>query len=393
MAELMAMETNNFPVMIAAGGTGGHVFPALAVCEELVSRGISVLWIGTSRGIESRVAMPNGVTLELIEVRGFRGKSMLQKFLVPFGLLKAIVRVRSVMKKSGVRVVLGFGGYVAASAGLAAAISRTPLLIQEQNAVPGSTNRLLSRFARQLFTAFPSAFPGHRRLTLTGNPVRRQICERAASIEDQDRQDGTFRLVILGGSLGAKPINDLVPAALSVLEERVFAATNISGMTAKSSGVSDVGRLHVAHQTGPGHLQSVKDGYRDASFSGSNRVDVALEEFFDDMQELLATADLVIARAGALTVSELAVMGVPSILIPLPHAIDNHQYFNAQFMESEGAAILLQQDGLDVEKLVAVLETLLRDSRALQTMAKRAKAVARPEASQTIAMSCMEYVA
>ncbi len=349
-------------ILMMAGGTGGHVFPALAVAEELRKRGYTLDWVGTERGLEQRVVPSAGFTLHHLSVRGVRGKSPLETLRGLWKLGEASVEALKLLRELQPAAVVGMGGYVAGPAGVAAWLCRRPLLIHEQNAVAGTTNRLLAPLARRVLGGFPGAFVDTSKLIVAGNPIRSELLaagEKAGYDYDGKRP---LRLLILGGSLGARPINEVMPATLKGLGE--------------AGGVN----FEVWHQTGEAHAEAVAAQYAEA---GLERVKVSA--FVEDMAAAYAWADLVVCRAGALTVTELSVMGRPAILIPLPHAIDDHQTANARFLADCGGALLMKQADMDATSLGKALLAYARYPGRLQAMAKATRAAAKPEATVQVA--------
>ncbi|WP_440996895.1 undecaprenyldiphospho-muramoylpentapeptide beta-N-acetylglucosaminyltransferase [Arhodomonas sp. SL1] len=352
-------------VLILAGGTGGHVFPALAVAEELRRRDIPVAWMGTRRGLEARVVPESGIPFHPIAVRGLRGRGPMDAVTAPAMLLRALAQAIRVVTRLRPRLVLGMGGYVAGPGALAAWLLRRPLVIHEQNAVPGMTNRRLARLATRVLTGFDRPFPGAPAARFTGNPVRADVCRLPPPQERfAGREGGAARLLVLGGSLGAKALNEAVPAAV----------------TALAAGR----RPLVRHQAGERTLDLARQAYADAG------IDAEVTPFIEDMAGAYGWADLVICRAGALTVAELAAAGVGSILVPYPHAVDDHQAANAGYLTEAGAAEMIRQQDLAVDGLGRRLDALLGDRGALETMARRARERGRPEAASTVASACLE---
>ncbi|NNM51424.1 MAG: undecaprenyldiphospho-muramoylpentapeptide beta-N-acetylglucosaminyltransferase [Pseudomonadales bacterium] len=352
-------------LMILAGGTGGHVFPALAVAEIWRQRGMNVEWLGTAAGIEARIVPAAGITLHTLPVYGLRGKGWKQRVRAPLPLLKAGWLAWRLMHRQDVALALGMGGYVTGPAGLAARLAGKPLVIHEQNAVAGLSNRWLAPWASRLLTGFPGVFGDQAKASLVGNPVRASI---AALPEPRLRQhqEGVLQILVLGGSQGADALNRIVPLALQRL------AMECS--------------LRVVHQCGEKHLTLTEERY--ANLQGKTQV----IPFIQDMAAAYLAADLVICRAGALTVAELAAAGVPSLLIPLPSAVDDHQTHNARYLSDAGAAVLCPQVGLDAEKLLAALQPL-RDTDRRLSMAKNARALAQPDAAKRVADICQEIIA
>ena len=358
-------------VLIMAGGTGGHVYPALAVATELIDRGCRVEWVGTHRGLEARVVPDAGITLHYLLVRGVRGKNPLWKILGLLVLLLSTLQALWLVLRLSPQCVVGMGGYVAGPAGVAAWVLRKPLLIHEQNAVAGTTNRLLAPFASKILAGFPGAFKTEREYTVVGNPVRRELLQRAAATGHQDFVgQRPLRLLVLGGSLGAKPINELVPNAVkSLMEARGEKA------------------LEVRHQSGNLHLQTVLEAY--GSLVEEN---VQVAAFIEDMASAYEWADLVLCRAGALTVSELSIMGCPALLVPLPHAIDDHQSANADFLAGPGGGVLLPQDTLSAEHLNDVVMTYLDSPTRLVAMAEISAGLGIPGATSSVCDCCEELI-
>ena len=357
-------------VLMMAGGTGGHVYPALAVATELIGRGCRVEWIGTDRGLEARVVPEAGITLHCLVVRGVRGKNPLWKVLGILYLMLSTLQALWLVFRLSPQCVVGMGGYVAGPAGVAAWLMRKPLLIHEQNAVAGTTNRLLAPFASKVLAGFPGAFKTEVDNTVVGNPVRRELLQRAANSDYDFAGQRPLRLLIVGGSLGAKPINELLP---SVVKSIV--------------GDDTSGVIEVWHQTGIAHLEPVRESYGQLLDVG-----VKVTAFIEDMASAYEWADLVLCRAGALTVSELSIMGRPAILVPLPHAIDDHQTANAHFLSDPGGGILLRQDELSVGSLRKVLESYLKYPGLLDAMASASANLGTPGATKSVCDYCEELI-
>jgi len=350
--------------MIMAGGTGGHVFPALALARVLRAHSRQVIWLGTQRGLEARVVPADGFAIEWLSISGMRGKGLVQKLKSSVQLCRSIWEAFRIIRRHRPGVVVGLGGFVAGPGGLAAWLCRRPLLIHEQNAIAGYTNRMLSHLAREVLTAFPAAFAGNRKARLIGNPVRADI---AALPRPEDRfagRDGPARVLVVGGSLGAMRLNEAVPAALA----RLAAAG---------------ARFEVRHQAGEKHIDAARAAYAAAGVTGE------VTAFIADMADALAWADLVICRAGALTVAELAAAGVGAILVPYPHAVDDHQTHNAQFLVDAGAAQRVADATLTGESLATLLQPLLADRARLLDMARAARAVARTDAADRLYQACL----
>ena len=356
-------------VLMMAGGTGGHVYPALAVATELMERGYRVEWVGTERGLEQRVVPAAGILLHCLPVRGLRGKGLIDKLRSLVSLLLSSVAALWLVFRLAPRCVVGMGGYVAGPAGVAAWLLRKPLVIHEQNAVAGTTNRMLAPLASKILAGFNDAFAPGIEFEVPGNPVRRQLINAGAAATYDYAGGRPLRLLVLGGSLGARPINQVIPGVVRAL-----------------NGHSDAA-IEVWHQTGVAHLQEVRQQY---ACEGDNSVRV--EPYIEDMECAYAWADLVVCRAGALTVAELSIMGRPAILVPLPHAIDDHQSANAHFLTERGAAVILRQDALDEASLADLLREYLGDSGRLAAMAAASRAAATPDAAKCVSDCCEELM-
>lgn len=351
-------------VTIMAGGTGGHVFPALAVAHELAGRGWQVSWLGTADSFESRVVPAAGFELDTIAAFRLRGQGLADRLLAPWRLLRAMRQAWRVLRLRRPQVVLGMGGFVTGPGGLVSRLLRVPLVIHEQNAIPGLTNRWLARIASRVLEAFPGSFPAAIGAQATGNPIRDAI----AALPEPAAVDAgrPVHLLILGGSLGAQALNEHVPAVLGGLPTDL--------------------RPEVRHQAGRGKADVTRAAYRDAS------VTAQVSDFIDDMAGAYTWADLVVCRAGALTVTELMAAGVASVLVPFPFAVDDHQTVNARFLTDASAACLLPQERLDAE-LPGLLQELLRDRSRLHGMGLRAYRLARRDAAARVATVCEELAA
>ena len=350
-------------ILIMAGGTGGHVYPALAVARALEESGARVAWIGTRRGLEARVVPQAGIAMHWLTVSGLRGKGLLAWLLAPIRLLAALLQALQIVASEKPDLVLGMGGFATGPGGVAAWLLRRPLVIHEQNAVAGLTNRWLSRLAGQVLEAFPDSFTCLSSSVVTGNPGRRDILAIAIPEDRFTDRDGPARLLVLGGSQGALSLNQIVPAAVGQLaEER---------------------RPVIRHQTGAGTFDRAKAAYAEQGVAAQ------LNEFIEDMAGAYAWADLVIARAGALTVAELAAAGLGAVLVPYPSAVDDHQTLNAKYLANANAAVLLPESELSPERLARELERLLSRRSELLGMATRARALARPAATQDISDICL----
>ena len=360
----MSSATKN-PILIMAGGTGGHVFPALALARLLRAASHEVIWLGTRRGLEARVVPAENIDIEWLAMSGLRGKGLATLLAAPFKLAHSIWQALSVMRRRRPALVVGFGGFVTGPGGVAAWLTRRPLVIHEQNAIAGYSNRCLAHLSRKVLAAFPNAFPSGIDARVVGNPVRAEIVMQPAPADRFARREGALRLLIVGGSLGASRLNAVVPFAVAQ-----------SGLT-----------LHVRHQAGERGIDAARKAYADA------RADGDVTPFIDDMARAYAEADLVICRSGALTVSELAAVGVASVLVPFPAAVDDHQTVNAQYLVREGAAVLIADRDLTAERLADTLRELCSGRAKLLAMAERARLVARPRAAEELAAACIAQLA
>ncbi len=358
------------PVMIMAGGTGGHIYPALAVANGLATRGQDVVWLGTKRGLESRVIPAQRIPIEWVSVTGLRGKGVASWLLAPVRLFRAFYQSVSILRRIRPSVVLGMGGFVSGPGGLAARLLGRPLIIHEQNAVAGLTNRLLARFADRVFEAFPGSFPNLNRtaarVETIGNPVREDILSLPGPGKRTQAASETLRLLVLGGSQGALRLNLLLPESLAQLEKDA--------------------RPIVWHQAGARTLEQAQNAYL------QNAVEARVEPFIENMADAYAWADLVVCRAGALTVFELAAAGLAALLVPYPSAVDDHQTMNARWLVNAGAAILLPEQDTTAAHISAQIRKFTADRRTLQEMAVRARALAAPNACDRVVQACMEKI-
>jgi UDP-N-acetylglucosamine--N-acetylmuramyl-(pentapeptide) pyrophosphoryl-undecaprenol N-acetylglucosamine transferase len=351
-------------VLIMAGGTGGHVFPALAAARVLRERGFEPVWLGTERGLEARLVPPAQIAMEWISISGIRGKGILTLLAAPFRLFRAIRQSIGVIKRRKPDVVMGAGGFVSGPGGIAAWLMGKPLVIHEQNAVAGMTNRLLARVATRVLEAFPKSFPANARAEAVGNPVRREIVRLAPPEQRFAEHSGPIRLFVFGGSQGAARLNAVVPAAIALLPVEL--------------------RPQVLHQAGERHYQHTTDVYSQQGVTAQVRA------FIDDMAQTYAWADLVICRAGALTVSELAAAGVGAVFVPFAAAVDDHQTRNAQFLVQADAGVMVAERDLTPQRLAQELQTLFAGGRdRLQKMAMNARAQAIVDADVRLADACI----
>ena len=360
------MNEKNINIMIMAGGTGGHVFPALAVAEELQKCGAHVEWLGTARGIENKLVPAANINLHHISVEGVRGRGVLGLLKAPFLIVLAVLQAMYIFYKVKPQVVIGFGGFASGPGGLAAKLLSKPLLIHEQNSIAGTTNRLLSKIADQILVAFSGAF---EQAKVVGNPVRVSISNLMLPGERYSlrvQQKEPLHLLVLGGSLGAKAINELLPESLALLPLNA--------------------RPVVWHQAGKHHLEATLSLYM------QHQVNAKVDAFVENMAEAYAWADIIVCRAGALTVSEVMAAGVAALLIPLPSAIDDHQTHNANMLVKARAGIAISQQELTSEKLAALLLVELADRDYLKTLATNARALALPHAAKSVATIALEMV-
>ncbi len=355
---------NRHCVLIMAGGTGGHVFPALSVAEELRGRGVELHWLGTAAGIEARLVPAADIPLHCLKMAGVRGKNPLFRLAALFKAGVAVMHSMLLLRRLRPFCVIGLGGYASGPGGLAAKLLGVPVIIHEQNAVAGTTNRLLAKVARRCLTGYPIALGGDKGHYI-GNPVRAEIAAIAAPEQRLAQRPAGLRVLVLGGSLGAKAINDCLVAMWPLL--------------------GDLPGAELWHQTGRAHEAVVRQAYQAAGVS------VRADAFIDDMAAAYRWADVVICRAGALTVAELAAAGVPAILVPLPHAIDDHQRANAQWFVDGGAGEILEQRELKAEQLAQRLRELAGQPALLMRRAVAARALAKTDAAKVAADCCMEF--
>ena len=350
------------PVLIMAGGTGGHVFPALAVAEELQKRHVPVVWLGTKKGIEARVVVDAGIEIKWLKVSGLRGKGKLSLLLAPLKLMWACTQALWVMLSVRPVAVLGMGGFASGPGGLMAFVCRKPLLVHEQNAIPGMTNSLLAKMANTVMESFPDSFKITKPVQLVGNPVRTGIINIAKPNDRLKDRTGALNVLVVGGSLGAAALNKAVPEMLSLIENK----NNFS----------------VWHQTGKNNYQQTIELYSQLN------VQAKLGAFIDDMAEAYEWADVVICRAGAMTISELSIAGVASVLVPYPYAVDDHQTANAQYLVDKNAAVLMPQNELTAESLKKVVLSFNRDK--VLKMSEAAQKFSKPQAAEKVAEMCMQ---
>lgn len=341
------MESKN--ILIMAGGTGGHIFPALAVAQTLQQRGHHIVWLGSKNGMEERLIPQHNITLETVVMKGIRGNGIKRKLEAPFMVLKAAYDVLKMIKKHHIQLVIGFGGFITVP-GVAVRLFGIPIVIHEQNAVVGGANKFLSIFAKRILFAFPQAFPNEPRENWVGNPVRQDIATLPEPQYRFDNRQGKLNITMIGGSLGASHLNELLPQALSVLPEPQ--------------------RPNITHQTGRGNLEHVQQLYAKRNINNVHCV-----EFIGDMTAVYRDSDILICRAGALTIAELEAAGLGALLVPLPNAVDDHQTANARSFVNAQAGLLLPQAQLNAENLAKTIANLTREHCLRWAMNARAQAI------------------
>lgn len=350
--------------LIMAGGTGGHVFPGLAVAKRMREAGVDVHWLGTQAGIEARIVPEAGIPVHFISISGVRGKRLKSILLAPFRLLSAVKQSLQIIREIQPDMVLGMGGFASGPGGIAAWLLRKPLVIHEQNAKAGLTNSWLAKVAKKVLEGFPHTFKKNSNIITVGNPVRDEIAHLSPPEARFQDVKTPLRLLVLGGSLGAQAINDLLPQAVAKL--------------------SATERPSVVHQTGEKHFAKTETAYRAAG------VTAEILPFIREMDKAYSSADLVLCRSGALTVAELCAAGLGAILVPFPHAVDDHQTANGNFMVAGGAAILIQQKDLTVDTLAALLKDFYSSREKCKAMAKAAYALRRVDATEKVFTICQE---
>lgn len=351
-------------ILIMAGGTGGHVFPALAVADYMKVSGWRVVWLGTKGGMEEILVPQKGYDIEIMDFSGLRGKNLMVWFLLPLRLLLAFWQSAKVLFQIRPDVVLGMGGYPAFPGGIMASLLNKPLLIHEQNSVPGLANKILAKFADKILLGFPNAIRNEKKIIFSGNPVRKEISQLDIPDKRYAGRSGKLKLLIIGGSLGAQVLNTIVPKMLRLIPDHM--------------------RPLVTHQAGRKHLETLKKNYAEAGVEGELLV------FIENIAVQYANCDLVICRAGALTIAELTVVGIASILVPFPYAVDDHQTSNAKFLSDKDAAVLLPQNELTPQGLAQLLMEFTREK--LLGMAMKARELASPAATRLVAEACMEMI-
>jgi UDP-N-acetylglucosamine--N-acetylmuramyl-(pentapeptide) pyrophosphoryl-undecaprenol N-acetylglucosamine transferase len=348
-------------LMVMAGGTGGHVFPGLAVAHLMQAWGWRVVWLGNPAGMEATLVPKHGIPMEFVRFGGLRGKGLKTKLMLPVNLLRACTQSLAVLRKVKPDVVLGMGGYITFPAGVMTWLSGRPLVLHEQNSIAGLANKVLAKFAKRVLVAFPDALPHAQ---WTGNPIRAELARAPTPNARYAARSGPLNVLVVGGSLGAAALNEVVPRALALLAPQQ--------------------RPRIVHQAGAKHIEALRANYQAAGIATGD--DVQLVPFIDDMTSAYANADLVICRSGAMTVAEIAAVGVAAFFVPFPHAVDDHQTTNAAFLADHGAALLMQQRDLSAEKLADWLRSQTRAT--LAQMAERSRSLAKPDATEQVAQIC-----
>ena len=367
-------------IVVMAGGTGGHIFPALATAQELKARGFSIHWLGTPGSMEAELVPKYGFDISFLPVTGLRGKGLSFLLKAPWRISVSLLRAVRALRQHKPVCVLGMGGYVTGPGGLAARLLGVPLVIHEQNAIAGLTNKVLARISSRVLEAFPDTFKkagmNSGKVFHTGNPVRADIQSAVQKLEQ--RGEAPVRLLVVGGSRGAQVFNQTLPVALASLKEQQKESLNEKPQVVAEES------LQVWHQTGKGNLDATRQLYCD------HGVDGRVEEFIDDMAEAYDWADLILCRSGALTVSELAVAGRPSILVPYPYAVDDHQTANGHYLVEQSAALMIQQNEFTKGSLARMLQELIENRSRLEQMGAAARSIALPESTRQVAEHCLE---
>ncbi|MDR3018358.1 undecaprenyldiphospho-muramoylpentapeptide beta-N-acetylglucosaminyltransferase [Delftia acidovorans] len=348
--------------LIMAGGTGGHIFPGLAVAQALRERGWNVRWLGAPGSMESRIVPAQGFPLETIEFSGVRGKGIMTLAFLPMRLLRAFWQALAVVRRVKPDVVVGLGGYISFPGGMMAVLAGKPLVLHEQNSVAGMANKVLASVSRRIFTAFPNVFPKGR---WVGNPLRREFTEQPAPEQRFAGRSGPLRLLVVGGSLGAKALNEIVPQALALIPADV--------------------RPVVLHQSGAAQIDALRANYAAAGVAAE------LTPFIDDTARAFAEADVIVCRAGASTVTEIAAVGAAAIYVPFPSAVDDHQTTNARFLVDAGGGWLMQQSALTAQSLAEMLQNMQRAT--LLERAGKAKKMQKTDATAEVVAACEELAA
>lgn len=353
-------------LMIMAGGTGGHVYPALAVAHTLQADGVDIFWLGTRDGIEARVVPENQIDIEWISISGIKGKGLFALITAPFKIIYAMLQTAVIIYRRRPQAALGMGGFVSGPGGLMAKLLILPLLIHESNAVVGLTNKWLAKIANEVLVGFPDVLSNSHHHHYVGNPVRQTIAALPAPEQRLQGRSGNLNLLVVGGSLGAQILNETVPQALAKMDSAL--------------------RPAVRHQAGRGKLDHTIENYHELD------IEASCSEFIEDMAEAYEWADLVICRSGAMTVAEIAVAGVAAIFVPYPYAIYDHQTINARFLTDKKAAILISQERFTAERLAELLAELTDDRPCLTRLSQRARRYAKTDATRRVADICIEVM-
>ena len=364
------MSVESITVLIMAAGTGGHVFPALSIAQKLQEQNVRTEWMGTHQGMENRLLEGTGIRIHAVSAKGLKGKGVARLIVAPFMLAQALIQSMRILSEVQPDCVLGMGGFVSGPGGLAAKLMGRRLVIHEQNAVPGFTNKFLAKVANQVFEAFPNTFSKNAKIIHTGNPLRKEIAALATRPRSIRESSQRLQILVLGGSQGALAINEVIPAVLADFPKEI--------------------RPSVRHQTGERTLARAQAAYANKSLDSKD--DITISAFISDMAEAYSWADLVICRSGASTVSEIAAVGLPSILIPYPHHSDQQQTHNANWLVQAGAAFLLEQNGLTATSLKALVLELHENRGKLKQMSDISKSIAICDADEIIARRCLELV-
>ena len=351
-------------VLILAGGTGGHIFPGLAVAASLRKQGIAVHWLGAAGGMECQKVPAANIPFDTVAIAGLRGKGIRRWMSLPWQLFKAIRQAKGIIRKNRPNCAVSFGGYAAGPGGIAARFSGVPLVIHEQNRIPGLTNRVLARFSNRVLQAFPGTWPKSLKAETCGNPVREALTGITPPQQRLAGRSGKLRVLVTGGSQGARALNEFLPTAIARLPVDLT--------------------VEIRHQAGKGRATETSQAYSQAG------IEAEVSEFIEDMAAVYEWADLVVCRSGALTVSELAAVGIASVLVPFPFAVDDHQTRNAEFLVSAGAARLQPESSCSAETLSGVLAELLSDRKTLLNMAVAARELAMPDAAEHVAQICIQ---
>ncbi len=354
-------------ILLMAGGTGGHIFPALAVGKLLQQQGWKLHWLGSEGKMEADIVPQHGIEIILLPVKGLRGKGFVSLLKAPFSIVSNVMAAKKIIQKVKPDVVLGMGGFASGPGGLAAKLCGVPVVIHEQNAVAGMTNKLLHKVSRYTLQAYPGAFKNNKKVVTTGNPVRNDFLQIPLASERLTESAGKINLLVVGGSLGAQVFNEKIPATLNVVNNGLY--------------------IDVKHQSGRGKSAEVQTAYAACT---NERVTFEITEFIEDMAKAYTWADLVICRAGALTVAEVAMAGVCAIFVPFPHAVDDHQTHNARYLADQGAAVIIQQHDLKESRLAEQITALANNKKHLIELAEKARGLALPDATKTVAQYCIK---